>query len=745
MPANNVEPSAPETAQTARERFGKGPMPAWATACAYQEGFKAKAGAPVTHLLLSRQIHAEEHQSCVQSAIRLETMEAVQHESQWRLQFEPRTQTICLHWVRIRRGTQVFDHTQPERCRVLQREEALEGFVVDGCYTLLLLLEDVRPGDILESAYTVTTQPRLLAGNCWSFFGLPPHVPVANFHHSLRFNSPRAMRWKTSSEDLKLEVRTEDAQTIWAWSGADYTGSPAEANTPDWHIDHPWVQISDCPDWNSVAKGFAEVWREQPDNPELAAIVEKIQAEETELMPRIERAIRLIQDEFRYLSVDLEMGGHVPAPPATVARRRYGDCKDLSFLLVHLLRRLGVPARPILVNTRLQKSIMDKLPMPGLFDHVVVEFQMPEGPRWVDPTLRSQGGGSLNRVIPDYGAGLPVDAQASELVNAPTAAREKSAFELKESLLMDTRGGPSLLAIVVRATGSYAENLRQQFECCALEEIARERLEACRQRFGNVDRQGQLQYRDDRSTNEFWLAEMFDIPTSLLPVGQMPESIRFSLPSNIILSSFQLPENTPRRTPLALPYPCNLTHTVELYSPGITLLSTQRQQLGNAHLRFMRSHKTMAGFWSITLQVSTLENAVPVDKILEHRKMLQEIGRESAWEVVIATGYARLRQRADFGVLPPPPRKPGHAFTPTAPTVPLKPKSSTGTLPAKPGFATHAQQRPRKTGARHPSISYKDEVRQFRRRQKMTRVTWVVTLLLIVAGLVVVFIFAAKH
>ena len=182
---HDVEPEAHEASAAPRPGFGAGPVPSWAKVCAYPDDFKGKPGTPITHLLLSRQIHAEKKQTCVQSAVRLETMEAVQHESQWRLQFDPNTQTVCLHWIRIRRGTKIFDHTRPERFRILQREEALEGFIVDGFRTLLMLLEDVRPGDILEAAYTITTEPRLLPENCWSFFGLPPHISVGSYYYSI--------------------------------------------------------------------------------------------------------------------------------------------------------------------------------------------------------------------------------------------------------------------------------------------------------------------------------------------------------------------------------------------------------------------------------------------------------------------------------------------------------------------------------------------------------------------------------
>src|ERR1019366_8548836 len=97
-----------------------------------------------------------------------------------------------------------------------------------------------------------------------------------------------------------------------------------------------------------------------------------------------------------------------------------------------LLRRLGVSASPMLVNPSLRRSLREMLPMVGLFNHVVVEFQVQDETRWVDATIKAQGGGPLNRVIPDFGAGLAVDTESRELVSTPAGSIQRGLYELKE-------------------------------------------------------------------------------------------------------------------------------------------------------------------------------------------------------------------------------------------------------------------------------------------------------------------------
>src|SRR5690349_16337779 len=86
-----AESSDRDLLAVARVRVRKGPTPEWVEACAYDNQFNPALRTPLTHLLIERQVHAELRQSFVRTAVRLETMHAVQHCSQWRLDFEPQT------------------------------------------------------------------------------------------------------------------------------------------------------------------------------------------------------------------------------------------------------------------------------------------------------------------------------------------------------------------------------------------------------------------------------------------------------------------------------------------------------------------------------------------------------------------------------------------------------------------------------------------------------------------------------
>lgn len=647
----------------------KGPVPDWVVEDPYDLDFKSKQDSHLTYLLFERQVHVERRETYVRTAIRLESLEAVQHRSQWRLEFEPQTESNILHTLMLRRAGKEIDQLHLEKGRQLQREEGLDRLKIDGWVTFLLILEDVRVGDILEWSFTSLTVPRILPEYCLESFSLPSWISIGKYHFAVRFDPARAMRWKASVEWKPREQR-RNGLTIWEWSGEKYAGLKSEPDTPVWFVSTPLIQISDCPDWRTVSAAVAQLWSKQTD-PEDGVLREWVREAEMagpELAARIDKGIEMVQNNCRYLSINLEFGGQIPTPAATVARRRYGDCKDLSFLLAYLLRQLGVQARPVLVHTVLQKTVGEWLPTLGLFNHAIVEFEAEGKRRWIDPTMKRQGGGAFNRVVPNYGLGLPVDARAEELTAFPEVPEQSHRYEVRETILVDTAGAPSLVALVIRAEGSRAEYQRNEFESKGVEEMERQRLQACAKRFGQAKRVGSLQYHDDRQNNRFITAEVFEISGFLKMLPDF-KRCQFQLPSHWVKQTFWLPKTKERLTPFALQHPCHVVHILEIEFPTLRQMSGRqiayRFEAENPYFKFNRNKKTGYRYWMMTYTIQTTADAVPAEQMEKYCGCLETLWKESTWFLILPVGYSRLKGGRDFGQLPTPAAK-GGDFKPAA-------------------------------------------------------------------------------
>lgn len=661
----------PDTFAAAKAKLSVGPVPDWVFPCQPDYQFTPKpakvstAPGAGTILLWNVQTNSTRSSHHFHMALRLETMQAVQRESQWRLEFEPRHETVTLHWIKIRRGETEIAHTHLEKFHLLQREAGLEGCVIDGCFTALLLLEDVRPGDVLEWSYTLERRNQLLPGLHFAFFHLPVATHVGKLFFAARSHQERPLKWKASDHNFKPEETREQDEIIWRWTRENFFSPEPEVNVPVWHSVYPWFQVSNCPDWGTIARAVNEAWQISSEDAAIAKLVEEICAGESETPARLQRALRLVQDEFRYLSVNTEHGGQIPTPPDTVARRRFGDCKDLSFLLVQILRRLDIKARPVLVSAARGKTIADMLPGPNMFDHAIVEFEFNSQVRWVDVTIKSQGGGPLQRVLPPYGFGLVVDDQTISLTAPPPASVAPGTLRIKETLLLDTTGANSYVALVSTAEGAKAEILRQEFAHVPLEELSRRRLQHCANRYNQARRVGELKYRDDRETNEFHIAEVFEVNGFLGPSKESGFCI-VHLPANLINGSLHLPETPTRRDPWALPPQATLIHSTEVEIRSDQPFSAPRSRIASPLLEFTRQNRCLPGYWSATFTLKILADAVQPAQLKEHTGKIHEIFRESTWQLIAQVGFpAPIRNRA-FGTLPNPPRASGSATSSSA-------------------------------------------------------------------------------
>jgi hypothetical protein len=561
------------------------------------------------------------------------------------------------------------------------------------------MLEDVRPGDILEWSYTVeyNAESQLLTGCCAELFTLPAGAPVGKFHFSVLFESSRTMRWKSSMPGWDpVETRRGD-EVRWTWLRENHPGLRPEENTPPWFVAYPWIQVSDCPDWTTVAAAYAEAWKEEENDAAAGEIAEQLAGGTGDVSRQAGRAIQLVQEEYRYTAVDWELDGQPPLAASVVVRRRYGDVKDLSFLLMNLLKRMGLRARLVLVNTTLGKALAPLLPAPNLFNHLLVEYEIQGETRWADATFKRQGG-----IARDYGVGLPVALAGARLTETPAASVSAHVCEMSESILLDTAGGWSTLGIVVSASGRYAEQLREEMAREGLEGMARKRLQDCHGRYGKARRVGSLDYRDDRDVNHFFLAEVFEIKGFLAaePGGKW---FRLDIPNNYIAGFLQTPGDGPRRDPFALPHPCRLVHTIELHAVSLAPAPVQQREIKTGQLHFSRVRKTMAGNWTMRLALLTLAEAVPPDALEEHAEALEEIRDQSEWSILVPAGEAKPRRREDFIKLPAS-WSPGlPASAPRATPVNSTPKKEIpATAASLPALAENGKGRRRKRRKRDP-------------------------------------------
>lgn len=408
-------------AAAASEKPAIGPPAAWVKPMQPLTASAGKnEGAPVRMLLQDQQVFLKRGQQTTYSrtAMRIETSQglAAGHIAfPWR----PETDEVTVHALLIRRGDQVIDVLgSGQTFTVVRREVNLESATLDGVLTATIQPEGLQVGDVLDFAMSYTTADPTLGGHVEQLAAAWNQAPIARAHLRVQWPSTLPVRWRQTGSLPPINPVTAGGTTSFDMSLMNIEPVPPPKGAPPRFVMGRLIEVSDYRSWAEIAELMSPLYARAamlPSQGSLAAEVARLRALSSDPKVRAQAALALVQDRIRYVALGIGAGGLVPASAEETWSRRYGDCKGKTALLLGLLRALDVDAEPVLVNTVLGDGLNERLPMVGLFNHVLVRANVGGRAYWLDGTRT--GDTSLDRLrTPPFGWGLPVRAKGGELV-----------------------------------------------------------------------------------------------------------------------------------------------------------------------------------------------------------------------------------------------------------------------------------------------------------------------------------------
>ncbi len=542
------------------------PPPVWRLPREIDWQFRAPAEEAVAWLLLDEQHHVAS-QACTRRWVRqLLSISAVQGLSQVELEFEPDSQRLAVHELVVwrldpdgawRKRTPVA----AEALLLRQREQQLEQQMLNGRVSLVALLEDVRVGDVVDLAWTIEPCERLPGLAFTSYFAFAWRAPVAQACFALHLAADAPVRWMLHAGGDGPLPEERAGEDLIEWSLRAPPRFEGESNVPGSHWHWPLLEVSGWASWQEVARFVSALWTEALASDGAAIAAEAAQlARDVAPEQAILNAIRFVQEDVRYLAVDLGHGaGLLPNAVGTVLRRRFGDCKDKTVLLTALLRALGVDARPVLVASHWREAVARLMPSAYAFDHVIVGFEWQGARHFVDPTYIGQRGDLAHRVPPPYGVGLEVAPETSALIELPPAPPTE--LVLTECFELDRRGAGRVTQ-TLRVDGGFADDLRASLLRDGRQAFAKSRAEALQQRFPALAPDLEAtHFADDVDTNELVMEAAHALPTWGKAGDKPPPAFNYGA-YGLLLGLDTVEERETRRQPWALRHPMRLHHRV---------------------------------------------------------------------------------------------------------------------------------------------------------------------------------------
>jgi transglutaminase-like putative cysteine protease len=544
------------------------------------------------------------------------TTSGVQNASEISIDFDPSYERLVIHDVVLIRDGKRIDELTREEVRIIEKESESEDRIYDGQLTALLFLKDVRAGDVIDYSWSLEGSNPLLGGRYAGEFDFSATVPTRLIRHRLLWPASRPLH---TSKTATVEHR--GATDIYIWQRRDVPATDTEDSTPDWYDAFETLQVSEYGSWSEVAKWADALFRvDEPSHAAIAALANEIEAAHPDRDGRIVAAIRFVQDDVRYLGIEMGRGSHEPRQPSVVLAQRYGDCKDKALLLAALLRQLGVQAWPALVNTKLRQRLDEYLPSPFLFDHVITEVADGGKIYWIDGTLSDQGGTLSTIDTPSDERAFIVRPDSIGLT--PIVIRTHGTVAVEEVIApADTSGhavNPShILAVTSTYTARDADELRSKLASESLADVAKDHLNRYAADHPRIEALGAPAIDDDRLRNVIVLRERYTI-RDLWKTGSWTYYPR------AVEKHLDRPTTLIRSNPLAIEYPLDVTERLIIRGGASPKIQEQDVVVGSPALHY-EQHVTRGSDLIVTTTLRSTKDALTVAKVPDHLAALNEM------------------------------------------------------------------------------------------------------------------------
>lgn len=160
-----------------------------------------------------------------------------------------------------------------------------------------------------------------------------------------------------------------------------------------------------------------------------------------------------LQDNFRYVSIQLGIGGFRPFPAMLTDKNKYGDCKALTNYTQAALDAVGIKSYHALINAGSNKMAIDPaIPRNG-FNHVILCVPNNKDTFWLECTSNTNDFGVLGNFTENRNA-LLITEDGGHIVPTPKSTPQENTLSTKSVVSLSSEG-EGRATVWINTTGEY--------------------------------------------------------------------------------------------------------------------------------------------------------------------------------------------------------------------------------------------------------------------------------------------------
>jgi hypothetical protein len=323
-------------------------------------------------------------------------------ESEIKIPYNSTYEKITIKWARTIKPDGTVIEVKPEDIRDSRPSD------YDDVAVKAFSMPAVDDDCIIDYAYITEQKESQMPGQFWSqwYFqgGFDPVMKT-----KLTVKMPKSLKLNEQILNTPVKPSVKDLpggkDVLYTWEDKNVAALELEPMMPDVDKVLPKLYISTVPTWDAISQWYYDLAKDRmvPDD-SVKATTKDLIAGKTTPEEKAKTIFYYVEEKTRYVSIDLGKSAYQPHPASSTLANKFGDCKDMTTLLVAMLREAGIDANPVLLKMGSKDKRSAELPSPGAFDHAICLAVIDGKDYWLDATAATCPWG----IIPNADRGCEV-------------------------------------------------------------------------------------------------------------------------------------------------------------------------------------------------------------------------------------------------------------------------------------------------------------------------------------------------
>src|SRR5258708_1378660 len=298
---------------------------------------------------------------------------------------------------------------------------------------------------------------------------LRPGEGVERSSYTARIRQDMDLRYEAKNIALSPTVGEDGKYKTYSWSVKDLSPLEEEEGAVSYESRYPSILLApnrfklddyegDMTSWKNFGRWYGDLKKDMDLLPEdrkafFLGLVKnaKDDREKTRII------YTYLQKNFRYVSIQLGIGGFRPFSADFTDKKKYGDCKALSNYMQAVLQVIGIKSYQAPVNATYNKEPVNPDFPCNQFNHVIVCVPQPKDSIWLECTSRTNDFGSLGSFTENRNA-LLITEDGGVLVTTPASKARDNTFTSLTYIALKADGSVRVTTRL-RTTGDYKQDM----------------------------------------------------------------------------------------------------------------------------------------------------------------------------------------------------------------------------------------------------------------------------------------------